>query len=759
MAVSIRAFTRLIILSVLAGVVVYVTTPFPDPLPLKWEIKFGAAFVDVTDDVLTQRPEVTYGALDEMSQAQAAEIRFDLSNLTGDYTPERFQSIHFPYVQLGVEVRLSVFWNGEWHVRFHGEASEWLPVWPWGDVQNAPDEEALAEAHVQVVASGILRRLGQGRIPIRSAMFRSMSGIAPDDYRPLDYWPMEDGADAAAIATGVAGGTPGTLSGTVTLAEDDTLLGSQALPLVAAGGSIAMLVRSYTDTNQFAVQIAMKRAAAPAAATTFVEIQIAGALVGFLRLEINPAASPKTVSINAYSPAGTLLGGSGFELSGDSASEPSEATFFGTWVLYTIGLHQFSGQVTTAFGYSSGDGRISAVALGVLLGAGATGQPTLVRALGGDGAGTRFGHSTVYVDPAMDLTFIPDDHDLALTGYTGEQAHIRAERLAREAGLPIVIIGDESQPMGPQQPDTMINLFNACADVDMGIFGECHDQLALLYRCGSTIYNQDPMLVLDAAVNEMANPFAPTKDDQGLRNDVTVGRIDGSSYRSVRETGPKSIQAPPDGVGPYDEGPLALNLETDDQAKYNAEWRTWLGTWPGMRYPSLSPAISVVPDVADDWLAALPGDRVDAVNLPAQHPSGGVAVIVRGWTETYTKGTWEPRINASPAGPYDVGIAGDDDNPGAWLQTEPTTRLEDEVVAGSTTASVIVDGPLFSTDDADIDYSPLEIIIGGPGGEVRGVSDISGASSPQTFTFTEPTEKTWPADTSFQVYRPLVAAL
>jgi hypothetical protein len=58
-------------------------------------------------------------------------------------------------------------------------------------------------------------------------------------------------------------------------------------------------------------------------------------------------------------------------------------------------------------------------------------------------------------------------------------------------------------------------------------------------------------------------------DDQATRNDITAVRKNGSSYRLVATSGPLSVQAPPLGVGRYDDS-VTVNVQTDDQLQDQA---------------------------------------------------------------------------------------------------------------------------------------------------------------------------------------------
>jgi hypothetical protein len=149
------------------------------------------------------------------------------------------------------------------------------------------------------------------------------------------------------------------------------------------------------------------------------------------------------------------------------------------------------------------------------------------------------------------------------------------------------------------------------------------------------MYNQIPALTLDYTQPGLASPLEPTGDDDGTENDVTVTRAGGSSGRAVLEEGALSVQAPPDGVGPY---PVqeTLNLHDDAQTEPLAYWRLHLGTYEGRRYPQVRVMVHQTPPaLLDQILAVDVGDRVVIRNPPPWLAPGDIELIVQGYEETW----------------------------------------------------------------------------------------------------------------------------
>jgi hypothetical protein len=112
-------------------------------------------------------------------------------------------------------------------------------------------------------------------------------------------------------------------------------------------------------------------------------------------------------------------------------------------------------------------------------------------------------------------------------------------------------------------------------------------------------------------------------------------------------------QAHVDARGRYDAS-ITVNVADDDQLPDEAAWRVHLGTWPGMRYPAVSPALNVRPELVDQWLATELGDAGTVSNLPPQHPVDAVSLIGEGYQETIQPHRWDVTLNTAAAGPYTV---------------------------------------------------------------------------------------------------------
>lgn len=182
---------------------------------------------------------------------------------------------------------------------------------------------------------------------------------------------------------------------------------------------------------------------------------------------------------------------------------------------------------------------------------------------------------------------------------------------------------------------------------------------AVPHRTRLSLYNQEPKLVLDYSAGHIAPPFEPVEDDQ-IRNDWTVTRDGGSSGYATLEDGALSVQDPPDGIGLYQDS-ATLNLFSDEQARNAAGWLLHLSSWDEARYPSVTLRLHKTPELIPDVLSLDVGDKIRIEGLPVRFASGNVVeLIIDGWSETFQPRAWELTFNCSPAGPYTVGIVGDE---------------------------------------------------------------------------------------------------
>ncbi|MFF9197346.1 hypothetical protein ACF09L_19270 [Streptomyces sp. NPDC014779] len=573
-----------------------------------------------------------------------------------------------------------------------------VPHWPahWhtsGHDQRAP-----------IQGAGVLRRLGQGKKPLASALARRI----PSRAELLAYWPCEESAGATQAYSPLPGGTPLTVSGW-DFAQDNTLSGSSPLPVIAPGGTMRGTIPASASTTWALCMPYRVDGTPPAAEQEMLSWQSTGTV---RRWRITMSATGTTVL--GYDVLGAVVVNQGINTSGNG--------LFSGWVRLEFTASQSGGNVNWQIGWTKVAGTGFFITGSY---AGTVGMATQIDTKFGAGLpDIRVGHVS-----AWSAFVIAQAYDSADHGYTAELASTRLTRLANEESTTVRVAVSEGAPsrpteaMGPQRPKALLDLLQDCADTDGGILYEDSQSLALLYRDRVTMENQKPAMVLDYADGDVAPPFEPTESDLQLVNDITVSREGGSSARAVEEDGPLSVDA----VGLYDTS-ISLSLATDDQAERIAGWRLHLGTWDEARFPTVRIMLHHRPDLIPAVTKLQIGDRIQIINTPEWMPPGPVDLIVQRIDDDLRALKWDVTLTCSPAGPWTIAVV--DDDVRGRVGTDGSS-LASGVTSSATLLSVsVTSGALWTRTASDW---PFNILVGG---EEMTVTAVSGASLPQTFTVT-----------------------
>ena len=388
-------------------------------------------------------------------------------------------------------------------LRFCGEVPSWPPSWgPGGQ-----------DVTVAVEASGILRRLGQGAKSLASTLARRVPSGSP-----VAYWPMEDAAGATQAYSPIPGVRP---LNTVAFdfAAQDGPPGSDELPTIGTGASMTGAVPAAAP-GAWHVEMCYLIEQAPALDANCQMLTVpttvgyqwrvgVGASLIHLDVTDNTGASVFTTTVLP-----TNFFGSWSRLQLEASQSGSSVNYLLRWIAIGGVTWQISGTFTGQCGAVS---RVST-----------TFDSNL--------QGMSLGHLGVFASTGVTI------YNSADIGFAAESTHDRMYRLATEESTPLILPAMlDAHPMGPQTPDTLLDLLQQAADVDQGILYEQRGAVALAYRPRETLYNQPPTLALTYGQrHEVMPPLAPVDDDQLIRNDVTVTRTGGSSARVVQTDGPLS---------------------------------------------------------------------------------------------------------------------------------------------------------------------------------------------------------------------------
>lgn len=688
------------------------------------ELFLNGGWVDITSKVRRDEDKsitIKRGRSDEGANTDPSTCNLTIDNTDGWATPRNPNSPYFGILGRNTPIRVRVvnYYAAGWRTRFVGEVSSWPPKWT----------TAGEDVWTPIQGSGILRRLTQGVTPLKSFMYRRITKT----YTPLVYWPCEDGETSFSIASGLVDGSTMSYSGIPTLHSNTEFPSSDSL-VVLESATLAGTVPATSATGQLQFRFLLS---VPSGGTTdstvIARLRCSGTLSRWDL--VYTTAGSGTLTPKAYDRAGVLVltGGTVTGLNGKAVRVTLElADDRSTDVDYAIKYYDSTdGSVTGTSG--------SVVTQDIGYATSVSFNPNLA-----DLSGVAIGHITVENNVQSSTLTVENNPYLGseVSGYTGETAGARLQRLCVEESVSIALIGGvaDTSPMGPQRIDTLINLLRECEDTDAGFLYESREEFALQYRTRYSLYNRSTTLALSYSAHQL-DSILPDDDDLLVRNDIKVSRKNGSSAIAVLEEGSLSIQPPPDGVGRYDEE-LTINTSTDDVLPDHAGWHLHLGTVDESRYPEIAMLLNNVAftgslSLSESVLDLDVGSRLTVSNLPTWLPPGNAAgntitEAVLGLTETLSNFEHMIEVNCTPELPYHIGVystANNSPNETRYAPDPGGSTLATDISTTATSFDVITAAGSATWGAS----SSFTILIGG---ERMTVTGISGSSSPQTFTVT-----------------------
>ncbi len=669
------------------------------------------------------------GASAEGQAAPPSRLTMQIDNRTRDYTPTNPAGLIYGAAGRNTPVRVTL----DGVVRSTVEASSLAPEQDLG-----PD----ADAWVSLTGGGILRRLQQGKTPLRSPLERAMRAAGP-----VGFWPLSEPDTATSLASGLDRGkpfvlfgiTPGAFAGTVGMTGTYPSVTNREGPAYATSSFDASTLTTAGWTLEAMVYIG------PASDPLVGELELPSTTLVQWGMENAAVRWSLGVGIDD----GPLYTVSMFGRIGSSSADLIR-------VVDTLGWHHVRLTVVddgadvelTLYvdGLNTGN---SGLNLDLRTVAGATvPRPTGDVMLGRQAAPDAFDENAEPSSVGM-LAFYGDtttNTEDASRGYPGETAGRRFLRLLAEEGIPAVVQGDpdDTLRMGPQPVDTLMSVVRECVTTDAGILGEPVDEVALLMITGRSLYNQDPAITIDWAAPGVGPPFRPLLDDKPTRNWVVASNRFGGEAVSVQTVGPMNVSDPatdPDGVGKVDDR-VDVNLHTDRLLQATADWHRGRGTVPDPRWPQLTVDLDDAPGLTVAVDAVTIGQVLELENLPADWAQEPVRLLVVGIGDDMPGGAGHRRrlvhFVGVPASPYEVGIVGAADGSvdvrGARVDTL-LSRLNGAHSSSTTSLSVDSGGMPWTTTAAH--WNPAlhggGLYLNLRGEKVR-VTNITGAGSAWTIT-------------------------
>ncbi len=454
-----------------------------------------------------------------------------------------------------------------------------------------------------VEAGGLLRRIGQWTDPVISTYGRRLL----QEPALVDLWPLDDASGSASLRN-TAYPNPG-FNRAAQLGTSDAPGGGEATSVALSGGTQVDGVFRRTGANEYTIGISFKVPASnglSAYPTTTLFLSWATAqnwgvfislFSGGWELKVNDDHGANVLTNS------TLWG----------AAAP-----VGSWVNLAVSIGQASATTSSYRMQWTGEGStVPFLSSGTFTGA--PGQPSFWLAFA-TATGEINGIEAAFVYKIDNATYVlTADFLSAFAGYRGETAGARFLRLLYEQGLHGVLRGkaSDTELMGPQRPDTMINLLKEIRDTDAGLLTDFEGGGALAYRTRRNLYNQTPVIAFTFNTN-VAPPLTPILDDLHTNNYVTVQNRGGGSATDVDTASAMGTAPPPTGVGLYKQT-VDVNVSAVGRLADLASWWLNLGTNPEARYQSVTVDLDNPGGVALESAvdALLPGDRVTITGLDA----------------------------------------------------------------------------------------------------------------------------------------------
>lgn len=588
--------------------------------------------------------------------------------------------------------------------------------------------------------AGVKRRLGSpGVLALDSATTRYISRNAFSS-SVVGYWPCEGGEFTGQVASGLDSGVPLNVVGTgAQFGVASPFPGTASMISMGASTSLNATIQGASDTGEAHGRMLITFPEAGLADDTTImaiyQTKDSAIRKWYLTYQGSTGGSLRIVGYDQSFAIAENSGYIAFGLNGKTAQVQMRLTQDVADVDWEMAVDilgqdgRFVGTTSSNTFPSSSVGAITAFVVGTV--------------------GAMEGCLVGQISVSNDATSLPSA-GVAATGHIDEAAAERFARLCDEEGIAYEIIGEaganSSMRMGPQRIATLLQNLEDVEDAEHGIIYEARHFLGLTLRLHHTLVNQTGPNFTYTDGFLTGEPF-PDPDDLLNANDVTATRYLGSKYRSVEESGSMSVSA----IGRYVK-PVNANVSNDSALPDVARWNRHVGTWRSARYPTVQfdthrPQFTASISADVDELEI--GDYFSVDDTPAWLEPGGISVLAQGYNEVIQNLTREIAFNCRPAGPYVVAVRGT-----SYYRDSLASTMNSTASAGATSLSVAVTGPRWRTGSVD-----FNIMVAG---SVLHVTNISGASSPQTFTVdaarVNGIDKDLPAGSEVHIYpRPIRA--
>jgi hypothetical protein len=510
----------------------------------------------------SEKVKVTRGFADVDSGMRPAKIALRLHDPTDKYRTSNPSSPL--YGLAGRNTTLAVTADGS--TRAYARTSSFRPDQSEGFTLGPP---IRGQKWIDITAEGQLRQIGLWSTPLRSPIYRDLSGITT----LLGYWPLEDSERATQLSNAVPNGQPGQAAG-VTFRGFDGANGSDKVVAVSASNASAMSGKFLPGSSTAGWQVCFS-VRLPAAPTAALLPMFTWATTNGYTYSLSLDNTGYTLKV--VDRAGTTLG--------TAATTYGVGAEPGQWIRFRCQASVTAGTVTANHawypqqaGVSYGSGVSFAGTIGAL-------ASWKVTANANNDTG---GYGHIVGVPTIADDFLGGSHYLSFNGYVGETAGARFLRLCAEEGVFTTFIGTAATtwPMGRQPVETFLELLKEVAATEDALIFDTRDAIGLTFRTRRDRYAQTSKLDLTFGVN-VASPLPEDIDDLDAHNVVTASQRDGGDVTVQDITSPMGAQNPPSGIGEY-KGKVDVNLYSESDLGLLAGWWLKKGTVPGSRYKQVT---------------------------------------------------------------------------------------------------------------------------------------------------------------------------
>lgn len=681
-----------------------------DVLGIVVEIYVNGAWVDITSDVRRRDGAGISGSDGTQGTTQRrgspSTVTMELNNRDGQYSPRNPASPYYGLLTINTEMRIRL----EGIYQFWGEVSS---GWPTEWTAGAP---GAGDAWVPLQASGRQARINADTTPLPGALYELLSDNA--DY----YWPLTDPSSASAAApappmTGSLVLDPPSLHpwGGGELPRFSSASGppsSPSTPDFANRGALTAALSDGVSSSSFYVAVWFKLDSGETSGFGAMSLYqlgldgVAGNVTGTDAILYaglgsgTPGINRIGLSIAMFTGLPRATGNRSADMTLNILSTPCTQD---DWHLLRVTYEESGGAITikayldgTLLGTDVGSaaGYFFSALTEFTLGANDTAGVHTTAWTSNTGVGlASLSHAAIRVGSVTD----PGIHD-AGTGYPGETAADRIDRLLTDAGVGFELVGtaaDTATMAAQTYGGTLSSVLDECAVTDGGLLTDSRDMLGMRYVTRVELYNRAADLALDYTLKAEVMPGLKTDEStQTIVNDLTATSPVGD-VRAQQLTGSRNVTEPnagTGGVGRYP-GRLGTSLDTSDQVRDAAEWALRLATTDVPRFTSipvnlLALAAAGKTTLWQDAAQVEPGGVITVTNTPIWIPDD-VAVFAVGRSWTAANKEWSITYNTVDAtawqnlGVLEDSVLGRADSEDSFLHSAASSSTTQILVANT----------------------------------------------------------------------------